>query len=443
MGSGERLISVSPEGHAWLVADNGAMSKLRIVDAFDLKQVLTQEIELADIIDLKAWSAQDGAALTKGGLWRIEGLSRIELAPPVGFNAGAQLCGDPSVNGSLLSDGKLFERRDDDQWWGWDSGASGKTAPSRLLSHQGECMGPDDHTWLASADGTLWKLTSTTVQRPVRFEKLGAAVVATRSKSEVILGVVDGNHLRVGPKGWQPWRFKSGAPRNLSSGAGALWMTSATRILRFDGETWNELQLDTALTKPPTGLIAHANGLWLSTDTHLCHLRSGPMLRVSGVRPYIRSKELDWSFGVKVNGTTEKPTASLNGKDLPLTLDAGSGTYRGKARLGEAGWHELNFKAGATTRMFPIKRLPEVERSWKTDIKPIYEEHCTGSDCHGGSVDKVPDLSQYDLWVSSAAQIKKRVVNAKNMPPASSRKSTWGGDDVQVIAQWLAGGMAP
>ena len=125
MASGEKLVSVSPEGHAWLVAEQSQTSTLRVLDAFDQSNVLSDEIELTQIRRVQAWSQTDAAIITEDGLWRLEDLARVQLSPPQGFTSTAGFCGDPGTNGSLLCSGKLYERREDDQWWAWTPGAGG------------------------------------------------------------------------------------------------------------------------------------------------------------------------------------------------------------------------------------------------------------------------------------------------------------------------------
>jgi len=439
LASGEHLAAVSAEGHAWIVSEQNGQSSLRVLDALDAKNELEADLALTGIQRIQPWSQVDAAVTTADGLWRLEDLARVQLTPPAGFSGSASLCGDPGTNGSLLFGGKLFERRDDAQWWGWDTGASGSAAPSEILRQQGECLGPDDIEWMTSTDGTLWRLEPTSYYRPIKFQSLKAAAVTTGA-SGVMLAAIDGEDLWVGPGAWQRWTFEGGAPSHLTAAGGFFWMTSGSQLLRFDGETW------TAVAPPESGsieaLFADEAGVWLARKGSACHVATGTLLRIDGIRPFSRSKELDHPFSLSSNDASATLSASVDGKELSLSVDPDTGLTTGSARLDQAGWHEIVARAGATERSVWLKRLPDQTRSWATDIEPIFQAHC--ADCHTTGADPGgPALTTYEAWTSRAKQIQERVIDAQNMPPAANRGPGWGNAQVEIIAQWLAGGMAP
>jgi hypothetical protein len=445
LGVGEELRAVSPEGHAWLVTAKAGMTAVRVLDAFDSAVEITRDVELTNINRLQAWSATDAAVITDDGLWRLEDLGRVQLAPPQGFSSSAGLCGDPGTNGSLLCSGKLYERRDDDQWWSWSPGASGDAAPSALLGQQGECQGADDSGWMTSPDGTLWRMQPSSVHRPVQFEALEEAAVTSGVgvDAPAVVAVVDGERLWTGPDSWQVWTFPNGAPAQLSAAGGKVWITSGTRLLRFDGSKWAAVALASAPSGSIDSVHAHAGGAWVSRGGSVCHVATESMLRVSGVRPFSRSKEIEYSVALSASDASAV-SASLDGKALVLTADVTTGVFSGSIRLDKVGWHELLVEAGSAKRSVLVKRLPEYARSWATDIQPIHEKHCSGGDCHtSGNPKGGPALSSYEDWVRYAKQIRTRVVDAGNMPPAANKSADYDSGDVQVIAQWLAGGMAP
>jgi mono/diheme cytochrome c family protein len=442
--AGERLLSVSPEGHAWLVREQDGASLLRVLDAFDDKNEVVAKVELSGIQRIVPWSQVDASVTTDTGLWKLEDLARVELTPPTGFSNNAALCGDPTTNGSLLFGGKLFERRDDAQWWSWSSGASGSAAPSELLLQQGECEGPDDVEWMTSTDGTLWRVEPSAVFRPIKFESLKAAAVTTGPalNRDVMLGVLDGEELWVGPDAWQRWTFPNGAPAHLTAAGGFLWLTSGAAVLRFDGVAWTEVQLSSAPSGAAEGLFAYDGGVWISQSGSVCHVSATPSVRVTGIRPFLRSKELDHGFSLAASDAGEALTATLDGEALALSVDAATGVTTGSARLDQPGWHQLTATAGTATRSIWLKRLPDAERSWATDIEPIFQKHC--ADCHTtGQAPGGPVLASYEAWTARAKQLQARVVDAKNMPPAANRSPDWSDAEVQIIAEWLAGGMAP
>ena len=445
--SGEGLASASPEGHAWLLSGAGPATQIRILDAFDSAAETIELVELADVETLVAWSDTDAAVLADGGIWRLEALARVQLAPPEGFAMPAALCGDPGTNGALLSSGTLFERRDDDLWWGWDPGVVGEAVPTRLMRLEGDCQGTDDIIWMTSPDGTLWQVEPAQVFRPVRFESLIDTAATARAAGETalpttMLAVLEADQLWVGPEPWELWTFPGGAPAEVQASGGALWMVSGGQLLRYDGATWIEVAHELGAVK---AMAAHPNGIWLEGTTEVCHVATSTMLRVHGIRPHARSKELDYPFEVVASDPSATVVASLDGEDVPLTADPETGLLEGKARLDDVGWHELVLTAGDANRSIVVKRLPDVVRSWVEDVEPIYAADCTGADCHqpGGSSTGAPDLSTYEAWTSLADEIRLRVVDAQNMPPAASQGPDWGDEQVAIIAQWLEGGMLP
>ena len=440
--AGERVVSVSAEGQLWLAREENGESLLRVVDSFDAAHEVVAKIALSGIERIQAWSQVDAAVTTASGLWKLEDLSRVELTPPAGFSKDAAVCGDPTTNGSLLFAGRLFERRDDEQWWAWDTGAKGAAAPSELLLQQGECQGPDDVQWMTSPDGTLWRVEPTTYYRPVQFPALKAAAVTTAADKSALLAAIDGEELWVGPETWQRWQFPNGAPGQLSAAGGMVWVTSGSQLLGYDGESWSEMQRLDGEDGEVASLHAHDGGLWVEHGSSVCHLTGAPMVHVAGVRPYLRTKELDHAFSITASDEAATVTASLDGEPLTLTIDPETGASTGSLRLDSAGWHQLVAAAGAAERRVWLKRLPDAERSWDSDIRPIFESNCAG--CHTtGQEPGGPALASYQDWVAHAKQIQQRVVDAKTMPPAANKGPDWGDDDVQVIAQWLAGGMAP
>jgi hypothetical protein len=85
-----------------------------------------------------------------------------------------------------------------------------------------------------------------------------------------------------------------------------------------------------------------------------------------------------------------------------------------------------------------------VERSWATDIEPLYQANCTGSACHGGdSADAPPDFGSYEAWLAESDEIRLRVVEAQSMPPAAAQTENWNAEQIEIVAQWLEGGMLP
>lgn len=434
---GEKLVSVSPEGHAWLVVP-GETSSVRVLDAFGGELVESiEDVEIGSVAVAQAWSARDAALITQDGLWRLEDLARIELTPPSGFAAPAALCGDPAANGALVSGGKVFERRDA-EWWGWDPGLTGDAAPDEVVRFDGDCQGPTDLMWLTSADGTLFRVEAAQYARPVRFEGLVDAAA-----SGALVAILDTDELWVGPETWQSWRFAGPVPTRVGASQGQLWMASGAQLLRFDGATW--LEVSHTMTEPIEEIVAHAGGAWVAGATTVCHQAIGPTVRVAGVRPYGRDIELEHTISVRASDGAVDLAVDVDGQAVALVEGEEPGSFEGLVRLETVGWHTITVTAsgGAARRTIPIKRLPETSRSWAVDIEPIYQASCASSDCHGAGSTKAQEMGTYDAWKMRAAQVKTRVVDAKNMPPPANVGPEWGSDDIEVIQEWLEGGMLP
>jgi hypothetical protein len=435
--AGEVLLSVSPEGHAWLLVA-GTPNSLRVLDPFG--QVMAEAIEpveIADIASAQAWSGRDAALIAGDGLWTLEDLARIELTPPSGFATPASFCGDPRENGLLVSGGQVFERRGA-AWWVWDPGLDGEGAPRAVLGYDGECQSTDDLTWLSAEDGTLYRLEPAQFSRPIRFDRLVDAAT-----TQGMVAVMDGEQLWIGPDAWQSWVFPGAAPRELSASEGKLWLVSGEQLLRFDGSTFVEVAH--TMSEPVEQIAAHASGVWLLGASTICHQAVGPMLRIEGIRPYARSTALEQLLRVKPSDESLQVSADLDGVPVQLSADAEGEWLEADLRFDALGWHHLSFTDanGSVLRSVAVKRLPDVERGWAADVAPIYEQSCTGSVCHRAGSTEPPDLGSYAAWTARADELRARVVEARTMPPPASIGPDWDDGDRTIIQEWLEGGRLP
>lgn len=430
----EALWSVSPEGHAWLARSVGALQQLRVLDPFDAQIAHGVELALAPFRQLQAWSPTDAALVTDDGLWRLEELARLEQASPADPTTISSMCGDPGSNGMLLAEGVLYERRGG-SWWHWDAAAGSSAAPRSVIGLDGDCVDTEDVTWLVAADGTIWQLGSTRVDQLQQFEA-GAAVAATSG----IVAILESSRLSIRRGGWQAWGFDGAMPTLTSAAGGALWLAAGEQLLRTDGDEFFEVSHP--LAEPITTVMAHAGGAWIVGENNICHVSTAPMLRVVGLRPHFRGAQSEYDLSLSASDGADVLSASVDGEAIALHLDDDTGELVGRLRLDRIGWNALSVESAGTVRTVPVKRLPAVVRSWDEDIAPVYEQHCTGSDCHGSSAD-APDLSSYAAWVSRADEVRVRVVEAATMPPAFAQGPDWGETHVLSIAEWLEGGMLP
>ena len=434
LAAGERLLSVSPEGQAWVAADIDGGVRVRVLDAFfGAMDETEKDLEVGEVTQAQAWSSVDAALLTDSSLYSIEDLARIELGLPGGFEGPGSLCGDPTAGGVLVSDGNVFEQRGE-SWWSWAPGDS--AGPVDVLRYDGECHTVGDLMWLASESGVLYRVEPTQYTRPIQFDH-PTAMAATNG----LLAVLDAKQLWMGPDAWQPWIFEGALPTAISASGGSLWTMSGDALLRYDGKEWQRYAHE--LEEPVVAIGAHAGGVWLAGETAICHQMPGQALRVEGVRPNLRSTELEYEVRVRASDGDDSIVADVDGEEFALSVDDTGEWLEGRARLDTVGWHTISFQAESANRAIVVKRTPEVERSWEADIQPIYAANCATGDCHKAGGESPPDISTYELWISRAAEIRAQVITGKSMPPAANVGPDWGEDDIEIIDEWLEGGMLP
>lgn len=400
----------------------------------------TKSLDLGDVAETRAWSGSDAALISDETLFRIEDFSRVQVSTPEGFLAPASLCGDPTAGGVLVSNGVVYEQRAD-AWWSWLPVADAADLPSSIVQYDGQCHGSDDTMWLASASGALYRVTSADYTKPVQFSGL-VSVAAT----EGMLAALVSDRLWVsttsgqGEEAWQAWTFSGPIPTSVVASGGVLWTVSGDELLRFDGVQWRSVAHE---MKEPIGTIAaHESGIWTIGDTTVCHAALGETLRIEGLSPYTRSTELDYQLSVIASDGLAL-SGSVDDEPFELERDEETAAYLGKARLDTLGWHLVVLQTSTARRELWVKRLPEVERTWEADIKPIYEKDCASSKCHHTGSEDPPDLGSYEAWTSFAADIRTRVVESKSMPPPANVGPDWSDDRISTIQEWLEGGMLP
>lgn len=438
--AGETLDSVSPQGQAWLTRAQESGLGIRVFDAQggSVGVVADETLEVGVLRSLQAWDAESAAALTSDGLWALDGFARVQVTPPGPMDADTSMCGDLSRDGLLLADGVLYERRADDNWWQWDSGAQGDREPREIVRYGGDCFGVEDIVWLTAADGTLWQVTDADVARPARFPELVDAAATTGTVALLESETLWIAQLEEGELSWQAWSFSAGVPTGVTAAQGALWMLAGDDLLRHDGEDWQRVGLDVAGSFDR--VLAHPGGVWLAGESELCSVSTQDTIRVEGVRPYLRGIESEYSF--RVRSEAAAVVASVDGQDIALTV-ADEGAYKGRVVFETLGWHELVLTAGDATSTVPIKRVPDTVRQWSVDIAPLVESSCAGGACHGGDKPTSPRaLDNYDVWRESADAIRTRVVEAQTMPPPGQGDG-WDSESVEIVAQWIEGGMLP
>ena len=431
MDGDEVLLSVSPEGHAWLGRLGSEAQVLRVIDPFEDMSDATVELALPEISAAVAWSGTDATLATADGLWRLEHFERIAVDTPTELSPQSAICGDPGRDGLLLEDGVLWERRFDGRWWRWESGG----AAVGFVGHEQACAGVDEVLWMTTADGTLLRLAQGRVDRPVRFTGLRAAAA-----TDGVLAVLDEDFLWTAsdPDQWQPWRFTKAMPTMLSASGGAVWMVAGKRILRFTSEGWAEIEADLD-GRAWTAVAAHAHGAWALADGELCNLGLGSAIRVEGLRPFWSAHEAEHEVVVEASDGSEV-RAWIGGEPLTLAQDEESGRFEGTIELATVGWHRVKLEAGAARRDLAVRRLPGLEVGWEADVRPLAEVNCSGQGCHDANALKLDSL---EAWEDNASKIEQRVLEAMTMPPPGTRDETWGEAQLELVEAWFEGGMLP
>ncbi len=446
LGAQEQVLSVSPEGFLWLTTSSTTTGStvIRVLDGWGEVAPQNFETPLMQLQAAQARTATTASLVADAQLWQLRDGERISIELPEGveidLGASPSLCGDMTESGFLLADGQLLQRAGETwlQWSGLEQVLTGTSAVNRsVLSRDGACFGQDDAVWLqtdtSTGAGAFWKLGPALITR----ERLMSGVRGAALLKGQLLVLVDGE-LHVGADPVKRWSFAHGEARALTSAGGYAWILTEGALLRFDGETF--LQLD--LQSLPSAMYAHAaGGLWAQLDDSVCHVAPPSMVRVRGLN---QGQRLDTETARLFARTTEADgEVQLMIKDQAVTpMSVQDDWVVFEAPL-ELGWNTLSLSSGGALRSLSIKREPGVVRSFQTDIFPIYQQHCSNMACHAPeSIAGAPDLSNYDAWVTRADRLRLRVVEQENMPPLAARDG-WTEEQVTTINEWLSGGLRP
>ena len=95
---------------------------------------------------------------------------------------------------------------------------------------------------------------------------------------------------------------------------------------------------------------------------------------------------------------------------------------------------------GTASRLLAYNLLQISDRSWATDVQPIFEASCAGGRCHGPSPGggRV-DLSTYEGWRQKASRVRERLLRGE-MPPSGPPLDS---ATIDIVIDWIEGGMRP
>lgn len=438
-------LSVTPQGHLWMRQSEEIW---RVLDPFGRDQVQ----HLPPGVGTLQARGHDRAVVIDGGvLWTVQGQWPQPLAWPQERGEPTLMCGDPSAdaNGFVVADGLLH--RDGGQWWEWtDPSDESWTDVAWMARNAGTCIGGDGELWLAEGGGEVWRITGDFAARVEAFDGSSEAVlvdglgVAALRDGEVVAGDIDSlTH----------YRFEAGSASALSSGGESLWVVVEGVLHRLRDGEFTVAMLDGAPVEADIVQAEAGGGVWMLAEREACHLRPTSPVRIEGVYNLQRLASESVEIAVEVAPGASLATVTLDGEALAMAPD-GEHRWRAEPQAIATGWHTLEVLAendeqsegadeGARiTRHLRFEQRRVGELTWVGDIEPIFAEHCSGAACHGPMLDDAtrPDLSSWDAWIDREDSILDRVVTKGDMPPAGSRKDTWGLELQLRVSEWFETG---
>jgi hypothetical protein len=427
----DKVMGVSPDGDLWL--SNGAIT--RIVDVNGA--IATPPGRIDDVTALQPWNATAASAIIAGEVWALDRGGREFVSTPLAFGAARGMCGAASVphGGFVATEGGLVERSAD-VWWQWLPSASDSFGSIRELGRiDGACASDDDALWLVNDAGALWRVTpdraSVVSGSAVAIDEIAivpGAGIATRSAGE----------LAIGPT-WQRVLFDAGLVSHIASSGDRLWAIAggATYVRTVDG--W--LAVD-GLPSAPTKIRPDAaGGAWLEYSDQVCRAALTPAIRLSGIRPFERHTDAVGQLRVTPpSDATGAVTVERDGAMIASANLVDGVATMSDLDLGAVGWHDLTIRAGAASRLLTYNQVQISDRSWATDVQPIFMSTCAGTRCHGPTpIEGRVDLSTYDAWRTKAGRIRERLLRGE-MPPSGARPSA---DTIDIVLDWIEGGLQP
>jgi hypothetical protein len=286
--AGERLVGVSPEGDAWLAGELDAelgTAPWRVVRAAESGlDAEERAIAVPSGGAVIAWSAATALAAAGDALYRIEGASRVAIGTPSGFRSPASLCGDPELDGLVVSEGRVA-RRADAVWRTFRPEDDGLARPVAVLAREGACAAGDGRAWIVAEDGSLARLDATSYAPVVAFGSIDDAAA-----SASILAIVAGRDVWIGDgeSTWSRLLLASKGAR-VAAAEGRVFFAMQSRVTSYDGERF-------AAYVPREGesidaIGAHASGVWTTSAGSVCHAAWRAPLRIEGIRAFERVRD--------------------------------------------------------------------------------------------------------------------------------------------------------
>lgn len=426
----EMASAVSPNGVLWLVTQTSTGARFRKVRP-DLSWS-EESYPFASVQAVLAHGSGEASLIADDGLWRIEDKERFEVEVFENVGPFSQLCGDLRTNAILVAD-QLYQKLNS-IWLRW--GGVEDLLPGQLKPRDGGCRTRGNLALLENEEG-LWEIESSGAAR------VTGPVTEAWAVGESVIYRTDGPY----PELWSEssvFRFPTRTVDHASAGGAYLWVRSDDTLLRLSDNEYAYVDYkDESIDLKAMELMPFAaGGTWVYSSEQVCLLDPG-----------LISLSLEWSNQTVTRDLLSFDVSAPAGYDIVVTL-------REKTVEGlqtetavefdvelSSGFNPMVIRAhngtNAIIRHLQAEFIP-TPLSWAADIFPIYQNNCADSACHvvdssGGA----PNLSNYDAWVSLAANIESRIVLNRDMPPLSARTETWTEQTRLTIRDWLDGGLNP
>ncbi|MEO1172973.1 MAG: hypothetical protein AAFX94_13130, partial [Myxococcota bacterium] len=378
---GERVLSLSPEGDLWLERTEGSTVTFRVLGPNGDESTRAEEFGSPSAARALSGSRLDVVADSE--LWQLGDGDRTLLSLPVTSDATAQFCGDLTDRGLFLAGAELLESRDSN-WWRSDLSDSAG-ADLRLLDLGGQCSGTDNFTWLAGADGAVWRLSSSRVGLVREFDDLASIAIHDDGvavfSADSFWRLIDEQWLRSPVEGF--------TVPSLLAGAGTdLWFHSDGQLVRLNADDSAETL---AWANAPDALLAYDGGLWIEGDGEVCHVNGRHQIRLQDISPFDQVVDEALSFELLAAEDAEV-SATIEGEAVDANYDA-DGVWTVSGTLPHIGWNTVAVSVGAEQRTLSVKLIPANVVSYEEDIEPVFQAHC--AQCHVDGGESV-DLSTYD-----------------------------------------------
>ncbi|MFT5354768.1 MAG: hypothetical protein ACI9KE_001976, partial [Polyangiales bacterium] len=398
---------------------------------------------------LSPWSAVAAIASTDGGFWRLDPEGPVFVYVPEEIRGAHVFCGDPGRDGqvAVANDSGLFERQAG-EWFSVSPSEDMRFGSVDWVSDiDGACHSRRGAVWISDRVGSerqnLYRVDGTSL---TTYE-LPAGTSGDPLVGAGYIAVPTGNRLlfssELGPllSDWTVVEFAAGTIDAAASAGQSIWVEVGEHLYRYDGDAWTEVELE--LEGDVVAIHAHAaGGAWIETDDQVCHVASGNIIRVRGLRP----------FEVFFNPTSDLliQTPHLGSPNISVTIDGGEprlgsdgegGTLFDDLMMGQPGWHTLNVRLSDEPQRSIEYRVVAGDVSFNRDVAPVATEFCATAACHDGGdeAESIPLLT-FEHWVDAAFQINERVGRG-SMP--QDAPDAWTPSHATTLVDWVQGGRQP